>query len=592
VRAKYAVALLAGSSTIEHRDGLLPIYKQGGIVGRGLQRLALPIAVAAGLQAWFPATAIGAEPAIVDRPSSRQLEEPEPLPAEQEIPFQLPPVVEPEAPAAGPTEYLEVKGFVFEGNHAVATEVLQKMAAPYAQRKVSGAELEELRQKLSRYYVEKGYINSGALLPEGFYRDGVVHVRIIEGHIQEIRAKGLGRLRESYLQERLVSGDEPLNVNALQERFELLLTDPLFAKINSRLQPGAAPGEAILDVDVTRARPWELAVFYNNYNPPSIGAEAVGVSGLVRDLTGRGDALDLTLQQGVDRNGRGSLGWTIPIVYRTDFHARYDHGESSVLEEPVSAIDVGSILDSLEIGISHALVETLTRRISVGLTLAHRENSTTLLGEPFSFVPGEPTGTSKVNDIRFDQELVQRWERQALAARSTFTLGRTNVDPTAGPPDVVPAQEYFIWLGQVQFTRRVLENGASVLLRGTLQWTQNRLVPLEQIAVGGVASVHGYLENQLVRDQGYFVNLEFHYPLFDRPGDRNRFSLIPFFDFGSAWNCGGPREQLASVGLGLNWEFRGLSAELYYGQRLISPAVKTSGSLQADGIEFQIRYQF
>src|SRR5262249_9480396 len=152
-----------------------------------------------------------------------------------------------------------------------------------------------------------------------------------------------------------------------------LLTDPLFAKINSRLEPGAAPGTATLDVDVTRARPWDLSVYYNNYNPPSVGAEAYGVSGVVRNLTGFGDALDATLQQSVEGKGRGSIGWTAPIVYRTDVHARYDHGESSVIEEPVQSIDVGSILDSYEVGISHTLVETLARRFSLGLTYTHRE---------------------------------------------------------------------------------------------------------------------------------------------------------------------------------------------------------------------------
>src|SRR5262249_47716310 len=152
---------------------------------------------------------------------------------------------------------------------------------------------------------------------------------------------------------------------------------------------------------------------------------------------------------------------------------------------------VGSILDSYEVGISHTLVETLARRFSLGLTYTHRENSTTLLGEPFSFVPGEPTGTSRVDAVRFDQDFLQRWENQALAARSTFSWGETNVDPSLGPPDIVPAKRYFFWLGQAQYTRRVMQNGASVLLRGTLQWTQDHLVPLEQFAMGGYGSVRG-----------------------------------------------------------------------------------------------------
>jgi hemolysin activation/secretion protein len=562
------------------------------MLGRGVRGIALSIALATAWQMSITA-ALAQEPGpLPDRPSSRELETPQYLPPEPAPMFELPPVEPPGAPAQPQGPELAIKSFVFEGNQVISTAVLQELAAPLAGREVSLAELEELRQKISRYYVEHGYINSGALLPPGFYRDGVVHVRIVEGRIDELRTNGLDRLRESYLRERLLRPDEPFNVNALQERFQLLLTDPLFAKVNARLQPGAQPGAAILDVDVTRARPWDLSLFLNNYQPPSTGSEAVGFSGVIRNLTGFGDTFDATCQQGLDRGGRCVLGWNIPVAYRTDIHVRSDHGESSVLEEPVNSLDVGSILDSYEVGVTRALVDSIRQRFSLGLLFTHRENATTLLGQPFSFVPGETTGTSRVDAWRFEQDFVQRWEDQTVAFRSTFTYGDTNVDPNATPGATVPAKYYYAWLGQAQFTRRVMDNGANVFLRGTLQWTDRPLVPLEQIAVGGVNSVRGYRENQLVRDQGYFFNLEFRYPLFDRPGDRHRLVLIPFFDFGEAWNTGQDRERLSSVGLGLSYQYQRLFADFFYGKALLKPTVETSGNLQDEGIHFQVRYEF
>lgn len=54
------------------------------------------------------------------------------------------------------------------------------------------------------------------------------------------------------------------------------------------------------------------------------------------------------------------------------------HGESSVLEEPVNALDVDSILDSYEVGVTQTLLDTIRRRVAVGLTFTHRENRTTL----------------------------------------------------------------------------------------------------------------------------------------------------------------------------------------------------------------------
>jgi hemolysin activation/secretion protein len=556
-----------------------------------LKGLALLAALAAGVALVpRPAGAQDQRP-LPDRPSDRPLPPPVYFPEEPPEGFELPPVeAPPPAPGpAGPPEF-DVRGFAFEGNRVIATSALDAVAAPYKGRALSAAEIEDLRERLSRYYVERGYISSGALLDPDFFRDGVVHYRIVEGRLDEVRARGLGRLNERYVRERLPAPDRPLNVNDLQERFQMLLADPLFSQINARLQPGAAPGSAVLDMDVVRARPYDIAIYTNNYQPPSIGAEAVGVTGVVRNLTGLGDALDATLQHSWDKGGRYGLGWNLPVRYGTDLHLRVDRGESSVLEEPVASLGVDSVVDNYEVGIQHALRDTPRQRIALGLAYNYRDNPTELLGQPFSFVPGENTGTSIVRAWRFDQTLIQRWERQTLALRSTISSGSTNVNPDTAPADVVPARNYLTWLVQAQFAYRVLPNGASVVARGNLQWTDDRLVPLERIAIGGVSTVRGYPENTLVRDQGYSASLELRYPVYERPAERLRLTVIPFFDYGEAWNKGEPRQNLASIGLGLNLEWRGLFAELYYGHRLEELPGETSGNIQNKGVHFQVRY--
>jgi hemolysin activation/secretion protein len=532
-----------------------------------------------------------AQAPIRDRPSQRELEPPEYLPPEESEAFELPSVEEPPAPRlTGRT--LRVEGYAFDGNTVVSTDELQRIAAPYRGDNVDIAELEALRVALTRHYIDRGYINSGALLPEDFYRDGTVRFRIVEGRLSEVRTSGLGRLRESYLRQRLVRPDQPLDVDTLQERFQLLLTDPLFARVNARLQPGAEAGQAILDVDVARARPWELSLYTNNYQPPSIGAEVVGATGVLRNLTGLGDTLEADLAHGIEGGDNYFINWRMPVVYRTHVFARYQHEESSVVEEPLDVLDLESELDSYEAGISHALQDTIRRRLSLDLLYTHRENRTSFMGEPFSFVPGEPTGTSKVDAWRFAQEAVLRGGIQSFAFRSTFTSGRTNVDERLAPPEIVPAEDYFTWIGQAQYARLLAKNGANLLVRGTVQLSPDRLVPMERFALGGIATVRGYRENQVVRDQGYAVTIELRYPLFDRPAERHRFTVAPFLDIGEAWNRGEDHQELSSIGLGLIWEFKGLSAEVYYGAKLVDPEVETSGDLQDEGISFQLRYAF
>jgi hemolysin activation/secretion protein len=487
---------------------------------------------------------------------------------------------------------LRVDAFAFEGNRVIGTAALQRIAEPYRGRQLDLAEIEALRVAITRHYIDQGYINSGAVLPQDFYREGIVQFRIVEGRLSEVRASGLGRLRESYVEERLVRRDEALDVDTLQERFQLLLTDPLFTKIDARLQPGAQPGEAILDLDVVRARPWELSLYFNNYQAPSVGAEVAGASGVLRNLTGLGDTLQADLAAGIEDGDYYLLSWRIPLRYRTEVFARYQHEKSTVVEEPLDVLDLDSELDSYEVGVSHALLDTLRHRLSLDVLYTHRENSTSVLGQPFSFVPGEPTGTSEVDAWRFAQEYLHRRAVDSFAARSTFTWGETNVQEGLAAPQFVPAEDYFSWIGQAQYARLLAKNGTNLLARATVQLSPDRLVPMERFALGGIFTVRGYRENQVVRDQGYSVTLELRYPLLDRAAGPHRLYLVPFFDAGEAWNRGEAHQSLRSVGLGINWQFRKLSAELYYGAQLVEPEVETSGDLQDDGVHFQVRYAF
>lgn len=487
----------------------------------------------------------------------------------------------------------DVAGFRFEGNTAVDSAELHALTAPYAGRRLSVADLEEVRARITRLYVERGYISSGALLglptADGIYPDHIVPIRIVEGRVEAVSIKGEDGLRKSYVADRLARDGELFNMNVLQERYRLLLTDPLFERINSRIIPGDTPGKAVLEVDLVRASPYSLSVFANNYRPPSIGSEAIGMTGWRRNLTGHGDVLELTLQR-----SRGSdpmrLGWAVPLASPDlMLRAGYERGTSSVIEEPLRAIDIDSRTKSFDVGISRSLVDTLRRKVELGLSYSQRENKTTLLGQPFSFTPGEPDGLSRVKVWRFSQEWTERWEKQALALRSTFAFGGNNVDPT-GSPVPVAESHYLTWVGQAQFVRHVLENGAQVLLRGSTQQTRDRLLPLERFAIGGVGTVRGFRENSVVRDTGYIATAEFRYPLWPDGDARRSLHLLAFADAGSGRNRGEARQTVSSAGAGVNWRYSGFSADLYVAHKISKLPQRTSGNLQDRGVHLQISY--
>jgi len=522
---------------------------------------------------------------------------PEYLPPRPTEEFRLPPVTPrvPAAPALA-SEPRRFEAIAFKGNTAVPTRELEAIAQPYLRRPVGIVEVEELRQKLTRHYVDRGYINSGALLGVDPARADVLVCEIVEGRLAAVRLSGLGRLSESYVANRLARDrDRPLNVDVLRERFQVLLNDPLISRMNARLMPGSRPGEAILDVEVVRARPYQLTLFADNYRPPSIGSEAIGLSGWVRNLTGQGDVIEASVQDSArwDSGLRGSVGLRMPVgPYGTGVSALYERGRSSVVEEPLTLLGIRSRLETRDAGVNQTFIETLRDKLTVGANYVERENRTWLLGIPFSFVPGEPDGFTRTTGWKLWQEYSHRSETQVFALRSTFSTVRNNLQDVADlPPSVQPDHKYRFWLGQAQFARQVMDNGTQVILRATVQRTRDTLLTLDGMPIGGVNTVRGYRENQLIRDNAQVANVEVEYPLLVR---QVQLTLTPFYDYGRGRNNGFPSVTLSSIGLAAKARWRGFTAYVAAAKRLTHPEFVDSlhGNLQDKGIHFYLSYDF
>ena len=159
----------------------------------------------------------------------------------------------------------------------------------------------------------------------------------------------------------------------------------------------------------------------------------------------------------------------------------------------------------------------------------------------------------------------------------------------AGEPD----SRYLAWLGQVQYVRRLPEQfgGAQLVLRSDLQLASQPLLGLEQYSLGGLRTVRGYRENQLVRDNGWSSSAELQIPVWRDDLGRPIVTASPFIDMGKAWNKGpdsGPNT-LASAGMGLRYSPRDwIVAELYWGGRLRHVS-RRGNDIQNNGFHFRVQ---
>ena len=500
---------------------------------------------------------------------------------------------------AAERDFVHVDRVQFRGNTVFNDAELAALARPLEGRDVSVAELEDLRQKLTRYYVDRGYVNSGAVIGEHALDSGVLTVTIVEGRLEAVRVHGEERLREAYIASRLdPHPGAPFDIEAMRERFQLLLQDPLFERLHANVVPGPVPGTAFLDVEVVRARPYEAAIYVNNYRPPAIGEYWGGASGRVRNLTTFGDTLDASIEapiQGGNHEPRGEVAWHVPVgPWHTDFSALWSRGRTSVIEEPARVLDIVSDLTTTEAGLGQKLYESLRHRAAIGFTAARRENVSTLGGERFSFLLGEPEGVTRIRSERFWQEYSYRREAGAVVLRSTFARNRNNFEDVAGLPGAVEtfAKTNRTWVGQAYASQQLGERDAQGWIRATWQHTTDHLVPLDAIALGGVNSVRGFRENQLLRDQGGFVNVDADAMAWSNAERLQSLRLGAYLDQGIGWNQDGKHLRIGSIGGAVRVRWNRLRADLYVAfHRWRSDEVpRTSGALQDHGVHFQITW--
>jgi hemolysin activation/secretion protein len=513
--------------------------------------------------------------------------------------FQLPDVSLPGAAAgamsAGP---VHVDRIVFKGNKALASKTLLATAAPYVGRDLSAAQIEELRELLTRQYTDRGYVNSGVMLdPAAPMHDGALHFLAVEGRIKDVRVRGLKRLRPAYVIDRLRGADdEILNVNLLRERFQRLLDDPLFTRLNSRILPGAELGEATLDLDVDRARPYALSVALNNYRPPSIGEKAYDVAGLVRDLSGWGDVLDADINGPIDGSGglNYSAGWAVPLNrYYTQVSFRSSYSDTVVTEEPLEALDIKSRIERQELKLTQPLWISLVHQFNVGASVAYEKNSTSVAGLPFSFLPGAVQGVTRAVTARVAPDYSFRTEHQYLGVRLTF-LHATLLDQSSTPATFAqPDHEYEVWTGQVHYLWDLPHTPLEFETRGTAQWTGARISDLHAIEVGGVDSVRGFREDELLLANVRNLNVDLRWLVMPNSGGlRPGLTLGTFFDWASGYDVGEPTTTFSSTGGTLRLKWTHLQADLAVGARLIHPSFvdQQHGSWQDHGIHAQVAW--
>jgi hemolysin activation/secretion protein len=529
-------------------------------------------------------------------------EVPRPLPQRLEpiIPYPNAPPTRENAPSN--QQIIKVAHFVFKGNTVIRTQELEAVVASYLVREITFDDLRQVGKVITKLYVDKGYITSGAFLPIAENQainpnQAVITIQVVEGQLDKIEIIGGARLH-NYIRQRLPSTVEVVNEKHLLEALRLLRQDPLIESVSAQLDNGSSADRSILTVKVTERQSFTIETALDNSRSPATGSFQRRLEINNANLLGIGDKLNIGYRN-TDGSNTMTASYSIPInPQNSTIEFSYINSSSNIIENPFNSLDILSNARAYGLSFRQPLVRkataTSTQEFALKLTASRLESESEVLNTPYPLNAGaDSNGKTRMNAIRFSQEWLLSSTRESLSLRSQFSFGIGAFGATIN--NSAPDGRFFAWVGQAGWVRK-LGSDAQFIAITDLQLADRPLASLEQITSGGAGSVRGYREATFLTDNAFLFSTELHLAAWTQ--SNQQFSIIPFFDFAFSWNNNtvetpNSAGSIASIGLGLQYQVGNrFNARLDYGFPLINVDTNSDKrTWQENGVLFSINYQ-
>ncbi|MBO8141512.1 MAG: ShlB/FhaC/HecB family hemolysin secretion/activation protein [Firmicutes bacterium] len=422
---------------------------------------------------------------------------------------------------------------------------LEAIVESYEGREVTLADLEQMVDRINALYEARPEYIARAVLPPQELGDGVVTVRLVEGHIGAIRLEGNAHTREEFILNHIgLLPGQLVRLDLLEERIAHInrIHD---IWIRAELRPGQALGTTDYVLHVFEPPNRGTQLFAESQQDAENGGFRGGLTWSQRSLTGRRDPLTVTATGGASQLSL-SLAYAYPLgTAGTRLGISVAESRSRVLEGDLAHARLGGASTEISLEASRPFLFRGNSSLRGYLLWSTRRSATLIAGEPVV-----ETGL---------QSLSARLEYQEQRGA---TVQRAVPQITAGGEGAL--DDFVTYhLEYTRFTSRPSGGGMEYLVR--LQYSPDRTVPAGyQFTLGGFETLRGYPASVLTGTSGYFLRAEYRRPFNDT------IEGLVFLDHGGVQRSdddGSASEvlTLSSVGVGVTIVWRRLAGRLTVG---------------------------
>lgn len=426
---------------------------------------------------------------------------------------------------------LVVKNIQISGN-TIFTDVELLNLIP---RKInSPQDLDLIQKRINDHYIQNGYIGSGSLIPPQELGDGSLEIVVVESILDSIEIKGADGLKEKFIKSQLPPEGKPLNVNAIIRALSGLEKNALVGNISGEVV-SKGPGKNALLIDLKENNPAGVSLDFSDSFAPSIGGFGGTAQFVHNNLLGFQDRVTLSRSQS---EGLESTALSYSVLVNKNLgrlNFRFSDANSEIVEDSVSNFDIQGDFRSLTFDFQQPILRTNREQLTLGVAFQHIDSETFILEDfSFAFVEGLDDGESSISTIQFLQNYSRRGSKTSLSFNSQFNLGVDIFDATVTDEGIDGL--FWSWQGNGQYLLSLdKEQNVIANLRLQTQLSPDKLLPAEQISLGGTGTVRGYRRNLVVADNGVILGGEIAFALI-KNNQWGNLSLVPFLDAGTVWN--------------------------------------------------------
>lgn len=429
-------------------------------------------------------------------------------------------------PPSGEEKTLFVNEFVVEGNTLLTDEEIENVLSGFEGRELTLGEMKEAANRLSDLYRDKGYLLVRAIVPKQNFQDGPVEIKVLEGKVGEVTVEGAKHFDSDWVKRHI---DEATVDGVFQaDRFQrklLLLNDYDDLNVQAVLRPGSETGTADIVVKVEDEQPLHVGFDYNNYGIPETGEHRFGITLDAGNLATNGDNLRV---RGVAQFPTDDFTYFAQVKYGAPINTNgtrmgleYQRGAFAGGDGLAQVLDIRGDANVFSLYASHALSRKLDQSMDLAFTVSYKDVQNNI----FNNAP-------LARENYFTTRLDYSGDWRDVKGRSLFQASWTQGIGGDGGALVsnVRADDNFAKFNFGAMRIHNLAPGFYGVVRGTAQVATDSLYTLEQFSVGGMSTVRGFSQSELLGDHGYTISGELRWsPIKENP---EIFQVVTFIDHG------------------------------------------------------------